>query len=357
MMPDTLTIKMEKAMHVSEMTRRAFLMRTAATGAATSIFAGAGARVSSAAPAVSLRISTGLPNDPVFSVGRMWFDAFNERITANAKGDIALQFFPNNQLGQEADVVDQIKLGVTDIMLSAPSIWANVIPQLGLLDLGFIFQSFEQQTVALKGLPSERLEKLLADRGQARILAWCYNGGSRNYLTKAPFTDPAGLRGKKVRVAPNPTALETCRLMGAAGAPMAWGETYTAIQTGVLDGVEHDSPTLLAGKMYENAKFLTLTQHIMSPFCVFASQQTLNKIPANLREGFYDAVAYASATSRTQSRGSEALAIAQLKSSGVTVGECDRKAFQERVRPSWDAFTTQRPETKEILDAILKAQA
>ena len=314
-------------------------------------------RFAGAQTPLALRISTGLPNDPKFSAGRMWFDRFSERMEANAKGQAKLNFFPNNELGQEADVVDQVKLGVTDVMLAAPSIWANVVPQLGLLDLGFIFQSFEQQTKALEGLPSKSFEKMVSEKANVRIMGWGYNGGSRNYLTKTGFKDPAGLQGKKVRVAPNPTAIETARLMGAAGAPIAWGEVYTALQTGVLDGVEHDSPTLLASKMYENVKHLTLTQHIMSPFCVWVSQKTLDKIPANLKDAFADAVSYATVSERTQSRGSEAAAIEQMKANGVIVEDCDRAAFRERVKPSWEEFTKQRPETKEILDAILKAQA
>jgi hypothetical protein len=96
---------------------------------------------------------------------------------------------------------------------------------------------------------------------------WCFPAWSRNiarnFITKFPFTDAAGLAGRKIRSLPSPVVTETVRLMGAAATPMAFGEVYTGLQAGVIDGLEHDAPTIISAKFYETAKFFTLTRHIL----------------------------------------------------------------------------------------------
>ena len=102
-----------------------------------------------AAP-MTLRLSSSLPNNPQFANGRVYYDNLVKRLAADGLADrIDVQFFPDNQLGQEIDVVNSVSLGVIDLMVTGTSIWANVVPLIGLLDLGYLFESFPQQTKAL----------------------------------------------------------------------------------------------------------------------------------------------------------------------------------------------------------------
>ena len=114
--------------------------------------------------------------------------------------------------------------------------------------------------------------------------AWGRTLGARNFLTKFAFTDPAGLAGRKIRCLPNPIVTETVRLMGAAATPLAFGEVYTGLQAGVIDGLEHDAPTILSAKFYETAKYFTLTRHLHTPFGCFVSDKTLQHLTAPQRE-------------------------------------------------------------------------
>ena len=110
------------------------------------------------------------------------------------------------------------------------------------------------------------------------IIGWAYNFGSRSVLCKSPVNAPADLAGKRIRTLPNKIITECLRLMGAAATPLAFGEIYTALQAGVLDGLEHDPPTIVASKFYETAKFYSLTQHNFSALGVFCSGLTLTKM-------------------------------------------------------------------------------
>ncbi len=122
-------------------------------------------------------------------------------------------------------------------------------------------------------------------------------------LAKKPVKGPEDLAGLKIRTLPNPVITECLRLMGAAATPLAFGEIYTALQAGVLDGLEHDPPTILASKFYETSKHYALTQHNFSPLATYFSDATFKRMDPKLREGFLDAAKKAAPTpARTASR-------------------------------------------------------
>ena len=132
---------------------------------------------------------------------------------------------------------------------------------------------------------------------------------------------------------------------------MAFGEIYTGLQAGVIDGLEHDAPTVLSAKFYETAKYFTLTRHIYTAFGCFISDRTLKRLAPPLRDGLLLAVDQATSDHWDRAAAIEAEAVESLKQGGVTVGECDRGAFRERVRPLWDSFVQKTPGAKPFLDA------
>jgi hypothetical protein len=141
--------------------------------------------------------------------------------------------------------------------------------------------------------------------------------------------------------------------MGAAATPLAFGEIYTALQAGVLDGLEHDPPTIVASKFYETAKFYSLTQHNFSPLAIYFSDTTFNRMDAKLRDGFIDVAKKAAADTRIRGLAVEKAAMELLVQKGVTVVDCDREAFRKRVLPRTDAFLKARPEAIELLQRLV----
>src|ERR1700751_5979115 len=343
-------------MGVMPLSRRGFLRasRAAATGL---VFAPALIGRAEAA-ALKLKCSSSLPNDPKYANGRVYYDNLVKSLKANGLGEqVDVTFFPDNQLGQEIDVINSVKLGVIDLMGSGSSISANLVPLVGTFDLGYLFTSFPQQTKAFDAGAARPIEEALLKGGNIRIIAWAYNFGARSVLSKKPVKTPDDLAGLKIRTLPNPIITECLRLMGAAATPLAFGEIYTALQAGVLDGLEHDPPTILASKFYETAKNYALTQHIFSPLAVYFSDVTFNRMDPKLRDGFLDAAKKAAADSRAHglSVGKEALTAIPAK--GVTVVECDKEAFRKRVLPQTDNFIKARPEAKPVVDSIRATQA
>jgi tripartite ATP-independent transporter DctP family solute receptor len=300
-----------------------------------------------------IRLSSSQANDPKYANGRVYYENLIKHVKADGLAEqLDIQFFPDNQLGQEIDVINSVKLGVIDIMVSGSSISANLVPLVGVFDLGYLFDSFPQQTKAFDAGAAKPVEQALLKGANIRIIAWAYNFGSRSVLSRKLARTPEELAGQKIRTLPNPVITECLRLMGAAATPLAFGEIYTALQAGVLDGLEHDPPTIIASKFYETSKFYTLTQHNFSPLATYLSETTYNRMEPKLRESFLEAARKAAADTRAQGLAVEQEALGVLKEKGVTIAECDKEAFRKRVAVQTDAFVRNHPEAKPVVDMI-----
>ncbi len=226
------------------------------------------------------------------------------------------------------------------------------MPLIGLLDLGYLFESFPQQTKALDDGAAKPLEQALRAGANVQIIGWAYNFGSHSVLCKSPVNAPADLAGKRIRTLPNKIITECLRLMGAAATPLAFGEIYTALQAGVLDGLEHDPPTIVASKFCETAKFYSLTQHNFSALGVFCSGLTLTRMEAPLRDQFLSSAAKAALDTRARGLEAEKEAMEALKQKGVEIIACDREPFRKLVAPQTDEFIKAHPEAKPIIEIV-----
>ncbi|MBS0559255.1 MAG: TRAP transporter substrate-binding protein [Proteobacteria bacterium] len=305
------------------------------------------------AAGMKMRLSSSQPDDPKYANGRVYYDFLQASLKDNGLAEqISVQFFPANQLGQEIDVINSVKLGVVDLMVSGTSISANLVPLIGLCDLGYLFQSFPQQTKAFDAGAAKPLEDALLKGANIHVIGWAYNFGARSVLARKAVHTPEDLNGLKIRTLPNPVITECLRLMGAAATPLAFGEIYTALQAGVLDGLEHDPPTILASKFYETAKFYSLTEHNFSPLVTYFSDMTFKRMDPKLREGFLDAAQKAALKTRAHGLAVEKEALTVLQKNGVTVIDIDRAPFRARVAPQTDAFIAKMPESKPIIEKI-----
>jgi tripartite ATP-independent transporter DctP family solute receptor len=329
----------------------------ASTAAAASLLLSPAIVGRAQAATTKLKLSSSLPNDAKYANGRVYYDNLVKNLKANGLEQIEVTFYPDNQLGQEIDVINSVKLGVIDLMVSGSSISANLVPLVGTFDLGYLFTSYQQQTKAFDAGAAKPIDDALLKGANIRVVSWAYNFGARSVLSKKPVKTPEDLAGLKIRTLPNPVITECLRLMGAAATPLAFGEIYTALQAGVLDGLEHDPPTILAAKFYETSKNYALTQHIFSPLATYFSDATFNRMDPKLREGFLDAAKKAGADTRTHGLAVEKEALATLVDKGVTVVECDKEAFRKRVLPQTDNFIKARPEAKPVVDMIRATQA
>src|SRR5882757_10726844 len=160
------------------LSRRKFLQSSTATAAGLVLSPAIVGRAQAAT--TKLKLSSSLPNDAKYANGRVYYDNLVKNLKANGLAEqVEITFFPDNQLGQEIDVINSVKLGVIDLMVSGSSISANLVPLVGTFDLGYLFTSFPQQTKAFDAGAARPIEEALLKGANIRIIAWAYNFGSR----------------------------------------------------------------------------------------------------------------------------------------------------------------------------------
>src|SRR5580698_336026 len=195
------------AMKTSSVSRRLLLKSSTATIASLVVSPALIGRARAAT--TKLKLSSSLPNDAKYANGRVDYDNLVKNLKGNGLGEqIDVAFYPDNQLGQEIDVINSVKLGVIDLMVSGSSISANLVPLVGTFDLGYLFTSYQQQTKAFDAGAAKPIEDALLKGANIRIISWAYNFGARSVLSKKPVKTPEDLAGLKIRTLPNPVITE-----------------------------------------------------------------------------------------------------------------------------------------------------
>ena len=340
-------------MHDHQASKRTFLK----SGVALAGLALGGRQAFAQGSAVTFRMSSTLPADPVNSAHYVWYQRFASNLKSAVGDKIVVNYFPSDQLGKEADVVQQVRLGSVDMMISGSSIWATLMPEMGVLDMGYLFANNDHCGRALDAKGGKILTDMLLERTSVQGLGWCYSLGARNVFTKNPVKTADDLHNVKLRVLPVPNFVATLKYMGAVPTPLPFGEIYTSLQTGVVDGFEHDAPTALAGKFYEVARNCALTQHIYNPQLPVISKRSLSRIPQELQKPFLDAAQDANLYQRGKAQEAENNAFDKLKAGGLTVYTVDRAALQKKVEPLWGEFAAKYPSMKAVVDEIQATRA
>lgn len=305
----------------------------------------------SAAPIVKLRLASALPADQNSSF-YVWYEKFQSNLKASLNDAIEITYFGNGMLGKESDTVQQVRLGGVDLMISGTSIWATVAPEVGVLDLGYLFDSYDHVGRALDGKAGVAISDILQKKANVKTLGYGYSFGARNVYTKKLIKTAADLQGVKIRVLPTPNYIATFKAMGATAVPMPFGEVYSGLQMGVIEGLEQDAANVLDAKFYEIAKYCTLTQHVFAPLVMEMNTASFEKIPAQYKEAFLKAAADATAYQRARAIAAEGKAFEELKKRGTTVTSIDLEPLRKAVKPVWAEFTKQAPGVQPILDAV-----
>ncbi len=339
----------------ASVSRRQFI----ATASGVALAAAAIPFAARAQATIALRVSSSLTADQN-SAHYIWYQRFVGNLKSATGGRVTADFFPNSQLGKEADVVQQVKVGSIDLMLTGSSIWATVCPEFGMLDLGYVFDSFAHMGKALEGGVGASLAKMLAGRTGCTIMGWGSHFAARSVYTKAPVDSLAQLKGVKLRVLPTSAFIDTFKLMGAVPTPIPFNELYTAVQTGVVDGFEHDASTVLATKLFEVTKHCYLTEHLFPPMVAVIGRRGLDKIPADVRPAFLKAAQEASTWQRGQAAEKGRGAFEELKKLGIVfhpMAKVERENLRKQMETQlWPAFANQYPATVPLFKSIAAAR-
>ena len=274
-------------------------------------------------------------------------------ISEASGGRVAMKFYPSSQLGTQLGQLEGLRAGTIEMSECAASDLSNFDKIWSVFSLPFTFDNGEH---AIRAVNSPAAAKILNESAEAagfKILGW-WNMGERSVLnSKRPIRTPSDLKGVKIRVMLDPILANSISAMGAIGTPMAWGEVYSAVQQGVIDGLENSPPVITANKMQEVAKFYSLTQQFVIPDPILMSKKVYDGLPPDLQQAMMKA-GKASQESFNKNFGKYVeKSLIDLKATGVKVNEVDKTAFRTAVKPMVDDFLKKADDRSRVLYTAL----
>jgi tripartite ATP-independent transporter DctP family solute receptor len=254
-----------------------------------------------------------------------------EREIAAKSGTLQVRIFPASALGQEREVYEAMQLGSgATCAISGTAILNNFAKRVGVIDLPFLWRDYDHVHKSLDGNVGAQLAKELADVGFV-VVAWMDSWGHRNVVTtNREVKGPDDLKGLKIRTIQSPVYIAALRAMGANATPMAFGEVYTSLQTGVLDGMEHGASAIVSTKVFEVTKHMVLTRHLYGPLAFVCSKRAWDGYTGQERSAILAAAAAGRDYQRSLAVAKENEAFDFLKNKGMTIREIDTNAFRER---------------------------
>jgi tripartite ATP-independent transporter DctP family solute receptor len=300
--------------------------------------------------ALKLGISaTDSATDP-YAMGSRLFDAAVQKESGSR---ISVTLFPNRQIGDEKELMEGLRFGTIDMAIITNAVVANTVPSLQVNDLPFLYASAKQAQDILDGEIGENLRKQLLAKGVVHL--GYMEGGFRNMINnKKPVSNPEDVGGVKYRTMQNPVYIEMFKSLGGNPVPMAWGEVFTAVQQGALDGLEIPSAIIDSAKMYEITKYLSLTQHTYSVIHLMVSKKLFDKMSPELQDAMRRAAKTATAEQRQQAAANERKVLENLKAKGMAINEIsDPAKFRTSVMPVYQQFKASIG--ADLLDKVLAA--
>jgi tripartite ATP-independent transporter DctP family solute receptor len=274
-------------------------------------------------------------------------------ISEASGGRVAMKFYPSSQLGTQLGQLEGLRAGTIEMSECAASDLSNFDKIWSVFSLPFTFDNGEH---AIRAVNSPAAAKILNESAEAagfKILGW-WNMGERSVLnSKRPIKTPSDLKGVKIRVMLDPILANSISAMGAIGTPMAWGEVYSAVQQGVIDGLENSPPVITANKMQEVAKFYSLTQQFVIPDPILMSKKVYDGLPPDLQQAMMKAGKASQESFNKNFSKFVEKSLVELKATGVKVNEVDKTAFRTAVKPMVDDFLKKADDRSRVLYTAL----
>ena len=276
---------------------------------------------------------------------------FKKALYKKSGGKMDVKIFPDGQLGSEREVLELFLIGSVAITKVSAATLSNFVPEYHVLGIPYLFRDKQHQFDVLEG----EVGKSILEKGSKfwlRGLGY-YDAGSRSFYTSTKaIRTPEDLKGLKIRVMNNQMAINMVNAMGGSATPMAYGELYTAIQQGVVDGAENNPPSFVSSNHYEVSKYYTLDQHSSVPDVLLMGTKYWDKLSEEERKWVQEAADESSQAQKQFWNESVEESMEIAKKAGVEIIIPDKALFQEQSKSVLEAFMKAHPEMNDIINKI-----
>ncbi|MCM3728283.1 TRAP transporter substrate-binding protein [Neobacillus cucumis] len=300
-------------------------------------------------PKYTFRLADNQPPDYPTVVGDK---KFAELVEERTNGRIKIEVFPSAQLGDEKSVLEQVQLGAIEFTRINSSPLAEFNDQFTALGLPYVFESEEHLWNFLNGEMGTKLLDGL-EKSKMKGLAY-YDSGSRSFYSTKPLKSVKDLKGQKIRVQQSKINIDFMEALGASATPMPYGEVFSALQTGIIDGAENNLPSFDSSNHYQEAKNIVLDNHQRIPEVLLISKTAWDKLSEKDQKLIKQAALDSVKTQREEWDKWEERSTKKLKDAGVVFTEVnDIQPWKDAVKSMVDSYSK---DYKEVMDAIEKAR-
>lgn len=252
-------------------------------------------------------------------------------------GKMKLEIYPSQQLGTERECIELLQIGSLDMTKVSVGVMENFAPKMKVFGLPFLFRDKQHAFDVLDGPIGQEI----LDDG---IKYWVkglgyYDAGSRSFYTKEkPINSPEDLKGLKVRVMESVTAIDMVKALGGSPTPISWGELYTSLQQGVVDGAENNPPSFYLSRHYEVCKFYSLDEHTVLPDVLIIGTHIWDKLSNQEKKWLHQAVESSIIYQRKLWESAEKEALDEVRKAGVTIIYPDKSLFSSQVQGVYEQY-------------------
>ena len=266
-------------------------------------------------------------------------EKFAELVKERTNGEYVIEIYPNGTLGGEADMLEQMSMGMLDMGIITAGPFVNYSAMMGVLDMPFLFASNEEAYKILDGEIGKELLDTLED-ANLKGLAYAERGFRNITNSVKPVANAADVAGLKLRVMENEIYTATFKALGVNAVPMNWQDTLTALQQGTVEGQENPINVIWSYKMWEyNQKYCVLDRHSYSTAIITMSLDLFNSLDEATQEIFLTSAQEAAEYERAWVAEKEAGQLQEIKDNGIEVIENpDVNSFREAVQVVYDAY-------------------
>lgn len=276
-------------------------------------------------------------------------------VDEKSKGKLEITIFPSQQLGSEREALELLQIGSIGMTKVSSAALENFVPELRVYSLPYLFKDDEHIVNVLDGEIGREL-LLAGEEYWLRGLTY-YDAGQRSFYTKdKPIETPDDLKGMKIRVMESQMAVDMVRTLGGSPTPISWGELYTALQQGVVDGAENNPPSFLTSRHYEVAKYYSLDEHTMLPDLLLISTIQWNNLSEQEQDWIQEAADSSAVYQRKVWAEAEKEALETVQEAGVEIIYPDKEPFIEMTSPVYETFRESDPEFYNLIQRILDEQ-
>ncbi len=272
-----------------------------------------------------------------------------ERLAEISNGQMTMKIYPSGQLGSERELLELLQIGSLSLTKVSAAIVENFAPKFKVLGLPYLFESSEHMYQVLDGPIGETL---LEEGEKYRFRGLCYyDAGSRSFYTKErPVESPNDLKGMKIRVMKSNTAMTMVSELGGSPTPISFGELYTALQQGVVDGAENNPPSFYSSRHYEVCKYYSLDEHTSVPDVLLVSLEWWQDMTTQQQHWLKQAALESVPFQRIEWARSEKESLAAVEAAGVEIIRPNKSVFSTKVDPIYESYKDQ----AELYELILK---